>query len=69
MPTQVNKKGVSVLLHLDTEQTEKLSQAAVRSGRSKTKEALFRLADHLDTYSDLATPGIRFKAEKTDKAK
>ncbi|CBJ48244.1 TraY domain-containing protein [Erwinia amylovora] len=69
MPTQVNKKGVSVLLHLNTEQTEKLSQAAERSGRSKTKEALFRLTDHLDTYSDLATPGIRFKAEETAKSK
>lgn len=69
MPTQVNKKGVSVLLHLNTEQTEKLSQAAERSGRSKTKEALIRLADHLDTYSDLATPGYRFKAEETAKSK
>jgi len=64
MPTQVKKKGVSVLLHLDTEQTEKLIQAAKRSGRSRTKEALFRLYDHLNNFSDLATPGIRIQAEE-----
>ncbi len=68
MTSDIKKKGRSILLNLNTELSDKLTQAAKRSGRSKTKEATLRLTDHLDIYSDLATPGIRFTAQDIEKA-
>ncbi|MBY4841143.1 TraY domain-containing protein [Pantoea sp. DY-5] len=69
MPAHINKdKGMQVLLRLSPEMTAMLSQAADRSGRSNTKEALVRLEDHLKSFTDLATPGRRFTAEDSDKA-
>lgn len=67
MPAHFNKKGMSVLLRLTPELTEKLSQAADRSGRSNTREAYVRLDDHLKSFTDLATPGRRFTADSSDK--
>ncbi|WP_042958484.1 TraY domain-containing protein [Erwinia tasmaniensis] len=67
MPAHFNKKGMSVLLKLTPELTKKLSQAADRSGRSNTKEAYVRLDDHLKSFTDLATPGLRFIAEDSNK--
>lgn len=64
MPAHVNKeKGIKVLLRLSPETTAILCQAADRSGRSNTKEALVRLEDHLKSFTDLATPGRRFNAD------
>ncbi len=68
MPAHINhKKGMSVLLRLSPEMTAMLSQAAGRSGRSNTKEAYMRLEDHLTSFTDLATPGLRFSADGSDK--
>ncbi|WP_240153394.1 TraY domain-containing protein [Erwinia amylovora] len=58
---------MSVLLRLTPELTEKLGQAADRSGRSNTREAYVRLDDHLKSFTDLATPGRRFAAESSEK--
>lgn len=66
MPAHYNKKGMSVLLRLSPEMTSMLSQAAGRSGRSNTREALVRLEDHLKSFTDLATPGRRFIAESSE---
>lgn len=67
MPAHVNKeKGMQVLLRLSPEMTAMLSQAANRSGRSNTKEALVRLEDHLKSVTDLATPGRRFNADSSE---
>lgn len=63
MPAQnKNNKGMSVLLRLSPETTLLLSKASERSGRSNTKEALFRLEDHLKLFTDLASPGVRISA-------
>ena len=67
MPAHINKeKGMQVLLRLSPEMTAMLSQAADRSGRSNTKEALVRLEDHLKSFTDLATPGRRFNADSSE---
>lgn len=66
MPAHFNKTGMSLLLRLTPEITEILSQAADRSGRSKTREAYVRLEDHLKSFTDLATLGRRFTAEGSD---
>lgn len=47
----------AVLIHLTPSVSKTLSQAARRSGRSNTREALVRLEDHLISVKDLATPG------------
>lgn len=67
MPARIDKtKGMSVLLHLSPDMTTMLSEASDRSGRSKTREALVRLEDHLRSVTDLATPGRRFIADDNE---
>lgn len=67
MAAHVNKeKGMQVLLRLSPDMTAMLSEAANRSGRSNTKEALVRLEDHLKSVTDLATPGRRFNADNSE---
>lgn len=70
MPARINqKKGMSVLLRLNPEMTTMLSDAASRSGRSNTREAMVRLEDHLRSVTDLATPGRRFIADDSEPTK
>lgn len=69
MSDEVKKKGMSVLLRLNPEMTEMLGEASNRSGRSKTREALFRLDDHLKSVTDLATPGRRFATDSSEEKK
>jgi hypothetical protein len=56
MAADATKKTISVLLKLTPEQTERLTSASIRSGRSKTREAHLRLDDHLKMYPVLAVP-------------
>ncbi|MFT2798513.1 TraY domain-containing protein [Serratia sp. N21D137] len=37
-----------------------LTESALRTGRSKTQEALLRLTDHLNNFEDIASEGKRF---------
>ncbi|WP_235784873.1 TraY domain-containing protein [Serratia fonticola] len=37
-----------------------LTESAIRTGRSKTQEALLRLTDHLINFEDIASEGKRF---------
>ncbi|WP_258557416.1 TraY domain-containing protein [Serratia fonticola] len=37
-----------------------LTESALRTGRSKTQEALLRLTDHLTNFEDIASEGKRF---------
>lgn len=60
MAADVTTKGLSLLLKLSPEKAEKLAESAARSGRSKTREALVRLEDSLESVTDLASPGLRF---------
>lgn len=63
MASQSTHKKKTVLLRLTAEMTDLLSEAAIRSGRSNTSEAMVRLEDSLKYFPDLAAPGRRFKAE------
>jgi hypothetical protein len=57
MSADANKKTMSVLIKLTTEQTARLTAASELSGRSKTREAHLRLDDHLKLFPILAVPG------------
>lgn len=67
MASDAAPKGLSLLLKLSPEKAEKLSLSAARSGRSKTREALVRLEDSLESVADLASPGLRFPVETVGK--
>lgn len=56
-------KPVYVSVRITAEANELLSDAAKRSGRTKTQEAKLRLHDHLERYRSIAEVG----AEKTAK--
>lgn len=56
-------KSSSTVVELSPETNRLLSQAAIRSGRTKVKEATVRLEDHLKNFPDIATPGRRFRED------
>lgn len=60
-------KGIAMMLYMSPELNERLSASAKSSGRAKTTEAMFRLEDHLELYESIASPGLRFSAEGTEK--
>ena len=55
------KVGLTVDLPPDVNRL--LTQAAQRSKRTKTMEALVRLEDHLKNFPDIATTGRRFRVK------
>lgn len=55
------KVGIAVDIPLEVNRL--LTQAAQRSRRTKTMEALVRLEDHLKNFPDIATPGRRFRED------
>lgn len=55
-------KRVGLSFYITPEMNRLLSQASVRSKRTKTMEALVRLEDHLRNFPDIATQGKRFRA-------
>lgn len=56
-------KPSSTVVELSSEINRLLSQAAVRAGRTKVKEATIRLEDHLKNFPDIATEGRRFRKD------
>ncbi len=53
-------KEILISLSMPGKVNKLLTEAAARSGRSKVKEAVLRLADHLQHFPDIATTGKRF---------
>lgn len=56
-------KSSSTVIELSPEANRLLSQAAIRSGRTKVKEATVRLDDHLKNFPDIAREGRRFRMD------
>jgi hypothetical protein len=57
-------KKVGLTVDVPPDVNRLLTQAAQRSKRTKTMEALVRLEDHLKNFPDIATPGRRFGHQK-----
>ncbi len=49
-----NYESVQVSMKIDSSANKLLTQAAKRSGRSKTQEAKLRLHDHLEKYQSIS---------------
>ena len=56
-------RKVGIAVDIPPEVNRLLTQAAQRSRRTKTMEALVRLEDHLKNFPDIATPGRRFRED------
>lgn len=57
-------KKVGLTVDVPPDVNRLLTQAAQRSKRTKTMEALVRLEDHLKNFPDIATSGRRFGHQK-----
>ncbi len=53
-------KAVQLVMRLSPNVNRLLTESALRTGRSKTQEALLRLTDHLTNFEDIASEGKRF---------
>lgn len=53
-------KAVQLVMRLSPNVNRLLTESALRTGRSKTQEALLRLTDHLNNFEDIASEGKRF---------
>lgn len=60
MSTANNYKPVMMSVNLTAAENKLLTEASLRSRRSKSKEAELRLHDHLRHFGDIATTGRRF---------
>lgn len=56
-------RKVGIAVDIPPEVNRLLTQAAQRSKRTKTMEALVRLEDHLKNFPDIATQGRRFRED------
>ena len=56
-------KKVGLTVDISPDVNRLLTQAALRSKRTKTQEALVRLEDHLKNFPDIARPGRRFRED------
>jgi predicted DNA-binding protein len=53
--------SAKITLDMSPEMNRLLSQSSARSKRTKVKEAIIRLEDHLKNFPDIATAGRRFR--------
>jgi hypothetical protein len=53
--------SAKITLDMSPEMNRLLSQSSARSKRTKVKEAMLRLEDHLKNFPDIATAGRRFR--------
>lgn len=53
--------SAKITLDMSPEMNRLLSQSSARSKRTKVKEAIIRLEDHLKNFPDIATTGRRFR--------
>lgn len=51
---------VTVTIRLTAEENKQLNDSAIRSCRTKAKEAKLRLIDHLSNFSTIASEGYRY---------
>lgn len=59
-----NYGPVSITLHLDAEANKELSEAAIRSSRTKRDEAYLRLTDHLQNFKAVGCKGFRLPSKQ-----
>lgn len=55
----------NITFDMSPEVNRLLSQSSARSKRTKVKEAILRLEDHLKRFTDIATEGKRFREDGT----